>query len=80
MPLHGLPFRLGLEVINPYLIIRDGGQEIVTLNLVTSKQLRADDFSLFLMLLGFEASRDPEGTHTCEYLTGDRFCRRFPYQ
>jgi hypothetical protein len=52
MPLHGLPFRLGLEVINPYLIIRDGGQEIVTLSLVTSKQLRADDFSLFLMLFG----------------------------
>jgi hypothetical protein len=53
MPLHGLPFRLGLEVINPYLITRDkGGQEIVTLSLVTSKQLRADDFSLCLMLFG----------------------------
>jgi hypothetical protein len=29
-----------------------GGQEIVTLSLVTSKQLRADDFSLFLTLFG----------------------------
>jgi hypothetical protein len=53
MPLHGLPFRFGLEVMNPCLIIRDnGGQEMVTLSLVTSKQLRADDFSLFLMLFG----------------------------
>jgi hypothetical protein len=49
MPLH----RLGLEVINPSLITRDnGGQEIVTLNLVTSKQLQADGFSLLPMLFG----------------------------
>jgi hypothetical protein len=53
IPLHGLPFRLGLEVMNPCLITRDnGGQEIVNLSLVTSKQLRADDFSLFLMFFG----------------------------
>jgi hypothetical protein len=53
MPLHGLPFRLGLEVMNPCLITLDNGrQEIVTLSLVTSKQIRADDFSLFLMLFG----------------------------
>jgi hypothetical protein len=53
MPLHGLPFRLGLEVMNPYLITCDNdGQEIVTLSLVTSKQLQADDFSLFLMPFG----------------------------
>jgi hypothetical protein len=53
MPLHGLPFRIGLEVMNPCLITRDNrGQEIVTLSLVTSKQLRADDFSLFLSLFG----------------------------
>jgi hypothetical protein len=53
MPLHGLPFCLGLEVMNPCLITRDnGGQEIVTLSLITSKQLQADGFSLFLMLFG----------------------------
>jgi hypothetical protein len=53
MPLHGLPFRLGLEVMNLCLITRDnGGQEIVTLNLVTSKQLGADGFSLLLVLFG----------------------------
>jgi hypothetical protein len=53
MPLHGLPFLLGLRVMNPFLITRDnGGQEIVTLRLVTSRQLGVDDFSLFLMLFG----------------------------
>jgi hypothetical protein len=53
MPLHALPFRLGLEVMNSCLITHDnGGQEIVTLSLVTSKQHRADDFSLALMLFG----------------------------
>jgi hypothetical protein len=53
MPLHELPFRLGFEVMNPCLITRDnGGQEIVALNLVTSKQLRADGFSLLLKLFG----------------------------
>jgi hypothetical protein len=53
MPLNGLAFRLGLEVMNPCLITRDnGGQEIVTLSLVTSKQPRADDFSLFPVLFG----------------------------
>jgi hypothetical protein len=51
MPLHGLPFRLGLKVMNPCLITHDhGGQEIVTLSLITRKELQADDFSLFLML------------------------------
>jgi hypothetical protein len=45
MPPHGLPFRLGLEVVNPYLITCDNGRQyIVTLNLVTGKQLRADEF------------------------------------
>jgi hypothetical protein len=53
MPLHELPFQLGLEMMNSCLITRDNGaQEIVTFSLVTSKQLRADDFSWFLMLLG----------------------------
>jgi hypothetical protein len=53
MPLHGLPFRLGLEIMNTCLIIRDNdGQEIVTLSLITSRKLRADDFSLFLMIFG----------------------------
>jgi hypothetical protein len=53
MPLHGLPFRLGLEVMKPCPITRDNdGQEIVTFSLVTSKQLRAVDFSLFIMLFG----------------------------
>jgi hypothetical protein len=53
MPLRGLPFRLGLEVMDLCLITRDnGGQETVTISLVTSKQLRADNFSLFLMLFG----------------------------
>jgi hypothetical protein len=53
MSLHGLPFRLGLEVMNSCLITRDnGGQEIVTLNLVTSKQLQADAFSWLLMFFG----------------------------
>jgi hypothetical protein len=48
-----MTFHLRLEVMNPYLIIHDnGGQEIVTLSLVMSKQLRADNFSLFLMLFG----------------------------
>jgi hypothetical protein len=50
MSLHGLPFRIGLEVMNPCLITHDNGvQEIVTLNLITSKQLQADGFSLLLM-------------------------------
>jgi hypothetical protein len=53
MPLHGLPFHLGLEVMNPCFMTREnGGQEIVTLSLVTSKQLQAGDFSLFPMLFG----------------------------
>jgi hypothetical protein len=57
-----LPFRLGLEVMNPCLITRDnGGQEIITLSHVTSKQLQADELSLFLMLFGL-ASRGPSGT------------------
>jgi hypothetical protein len=52
-----LPFLLEIEVMNPCLIIL-----IVTLSLVTSKQLRADDFSLFLTLFGL-ASRDLLGTY-----------------
>jgi hypothetical protein len=53
MPLHGLPFRLGLEIMNTCLIIRDNdGQEIVTLSLVTIRKLLADDSPLFLMLFG----------------------------
>jgi hypothetical protein len=50
-------------VMNPCLITYDnGGQEIVTLSIVTSKHLQADGFSLFLMLFGY-ASRNPWGTH-----------------
>jgi hypothetical protein len=53
---------LGLEVMNPCLITRDnGGQEIVILNPITSKQLRADGFSLLLMLFGW-VLRNPSGT------------------
>jgi hypothetical protein len=53
MPLHGLPFHLGLEVMNPCPKTRDkGGQEIVILSLLTSKKLWADDFSLFFMIFG----------------------------
>jgi hypothetical protein len=40
-------------MMNPCLITRDnGGQEIVTLNFVTSKQLGADGFSLLRVLFG----------------------------
>jgi hypothetical protein len=52
MLLYGLPFRLWLEMMNPCLITRDNGQDIVTLSLAKGKQLLADDFSLFLMLFG----------------------------
>jgi hypothetical protein len=53
MPLHGLPFRLGLEVMSPYLITRDnGGKEIIALSIVTGKHPQADDFSLLLMFFG----------------------------
>jgi hypothetical protein len=61
MPLRGLPFRLGLEVMDLCLITRDnGGQETVTISLVTSKQLRADDFSSGRL-------RGTDRTHTFEY-------------
>jgi hypothetical protein len=49
-------------LINPCLITPDnGGQEIVTLTLVTSKQLGADGFCLLRVLFG-KFSRDPSGT------------------
>jgi hypothetical protein len=50
-PLHGLRFHLELKVMNPCLItLKNGRQKIVTLSLITGRQLRADDVSLFLML------------------------------
>jgi hypothetical protein len=77
MPLHGLPFRLGLEVVNPCLIARNNGRQyIVTLNLVTSKQLRADDF-----LCSLCSSVRLGGTHwvhTLEYPNWRMILSTFP--
>jgi hypothetical protein len=66
MPLHGLPFRPGLQVMKPCLITRDnGGQEIVTLSVVTSKQILA---MIFLCSLCFSVRlRGTHRAHTFEY-------------
>jgi hypothetical protein len=58
-------------VMNPCLITRDnGGQEIATLNLVTSKQLGADGFFFVAcaLRLGFEGSI---GHRSLNILTGE---------
>jgi hypothetical protein len=67
-------------VTNPCLITRDnGGQEIVILSDVTTKQLQADDFYFvpYSLRLGFEG---PIGYTALNILTGEWFLSTLLYQ